>query len=354
MATAHLPTTAKVGLRTQGFTADRGQAESAKQMAPSPFDRETTAGMMMSSPTTAARIATTTTLRGYYPRPMTRRDIFAAGVGAAVMAVGLVGLQQYAGQGIAMKPLPLGATNPASATSPTTASVGTDETWRTANANLAQTVKLTQQRLEQNEAEKKALENELKAAQAKLAAAEGDGAPPRNAFDLTQDDWKELAKTGTVKERYPCGLSPEWHISPDQATALGLSPADAAIVEAAYQKEADRIASATQPGCAKILGNLELARRLGTRVCTEVISESVKDDNPDIQLVANIRAGNVPMPPADKLDPFATMLLAHSGSMQALQTELAKTFGPEDAKRLAFADELGSCRGTWGEVPPKH
>jgi hypothetical protein len=26
MATAHLPTTAKVGLRTQGFTADRGQA----------------------------------------------------------------------------------------------------------------------------------------------------------------------------------------------------------------------------------------------------------------------------------------------------------------------------------------
>jgi hypothetical protein len=56
MATAHLPTTAKVGLRTQGFTADRGHAESAKQIAPSPPDRETAAGMRTSSTRTTPRM----------------------------------------------------------------------------------------------------------------------------------------------------------------------------------------------------------------------------------------------------------------------------------------------------------
>jgi hypothetical protein len=62
MAAAHLPTTAKVGLRTQGFTADRGHAESAKQIAPLPFDRDTTAGMMRSTRITIPRIAATKVL----------------------------------------------------------------------------------------------------------------------------------------------------------------------------------------------------------------------------------------------------------------------------------------------------
>jgi hypothetical protein len=62
MATSHLPTTAKVGLRTHGFTADKGHAESAKQIAPSLFDRDTAAGMMMSSTTSAPRMAATTVL----------------------------------------------------------------------------------------------------------------------------------------------------------------------------------------------------------------------------------------------------------------------------------------------------
>lgn len=33
---------------------------------------------------------------------------------------------------------------------------------------------------------------------------------------------------------------------------------------------------------------------------------------------------------------------------------LAQTFGPEDAHRIAFADEMGSCSGTWGGEAPKH
>ena len=283
---------------------------------------------------------------------MTTRDLLAAGIGAASMAVVIVVLRQCGGGGTAPKSLPVASTIQASASA--APSAPEDEAWRTANANLAQTVKLTQQRLEQNEVEKKALENELKAAKAKLATAEGDGAAPRNEFDLTQDDWKQLAKTGTVKARYPCTFDPDWHVGRDEVTALGLSPSEVAAVETAYTNEEDRIASAIQPGCAKVLANAELARKLGARVCTAVISESMKGTVPDQQLVADIMAGNIPTPPADKLDPFATMLLAQAGSMRALQADLAGTLGPDEAHRLVFSDELGSCSGTWGGEPPKH
>jgi hypothetical protein len=230
-----------------------------------------------------------------------------------------------------------------------------EQAWRTANANLAETVRLTQERLQQNDAEKQELERQLRETKAKLAASEGDGAAPRNEFDLTQDDWKELAKTGTVKAKYPCWVAPEWHVSTSQAAALGLSPAETSAVEAATLNEQDRLAGVIQAGCAKVLGNAELARRLGTQVCEAVVTDSVKDNHPDLQLVADIRAGNVAMPPADKLDPFAAMLLAMSGSMQALQKDLASTLGPEEAHRVAFAGELGSCTGSWGGAPPpKH
>lgn len=40
MATAHLPTTAKEGVRTHGLTADSEHAAAEKQMAPSPLTNE--------------------------------------------------------------------------------------------------------------------------------------------------------------------------------------------------------------------------------------------------------------------------------------------------------------------------
>jgi hypothetical protein len=75
---------------------------------------------------------------------------------------------------------------------------------------------------------------------------------------------------------------------------------------------------------------------------------------PDQQLVADIMAGNIPTPPADRLDPFATMLLAQAGSMRVLQADLVGTLGPDEGRRIVFSDELGSCSGTWGGERPKH
>jgi hypothetical protein len=209
-------------------------------------------------------------------------------------------------------------------------------------------VRLTQERLERNEAEKKDLELQLKEAKAKLVAAENDGAPSRNEFDLSQDDWKQLAKTGTVKARYPCDFDANWNMTPEQQARLGLSPTGAAAVEKAVKTEEARIENVIMAGCATALRDAELAKRLGPRVCEAVIGSSVKDQDGDLQLVANVRAGNSPMPSDSNIDPFAALMFAETGAMTQLQADLAATFGPEEARRIAFADELGSCSGTSG------
>lgn len=280
-----------------------------------------------------------------------RREILAAGIGCACGAALIVLLQQVVSGRDQATTAPASASIP-NAAKPATSSEPPERAWQSANANLVEQVKETQRRLEQNEAEKKVLESALKEAQAKLAAAEGDGAPPRNPYDLTQDDWKELARLHQVKARYPCAFDGEFHISPAQRDALGLSPQEAAEVERVFLDEEDRLASVMQPGCAKVLGSAELARRLGNRVCESVLMNSQKDPNPDIQLVADIRAGNVPMPSPEKVSPYAAMLLAQTESENRLVAELTPTLGPEEAHRIAFSDELGSCSGTSGGPPP--
>lgn len=288
---------------------------------------------------------------------MSRRDVAFTAVGFVCSALGFLALQLA---GVVPAPVralrgkPAGgpaapdSQAPAASAPPSATTISDDEAWRTANANLAETVRRTQQLLDKNEAEKKTLERELKAAKERLAASEGDGGAPRDPYDLTPDDWKELAKEGSVRARYPCVFDPAWQVRPQTAEAMGLAPADAPAIEAAFKREEGRIWSAIQPACARVLGNAELAQRLGPPVCIAVLMHSTKDEKPDLQLVADVRAGNKPMPASWELDPFATLLFAETGAMPALQEDLAKTFGPDAARRIAFADELGSCSGTWG------
>jgi hypothetical protein len=61
-------------------------------------------------------------------------------------------------------------------------------------------------------------------------------------------------------------------------------------VEAASQREEARLAAVVLEGCAKILANAELARIIGTRACTAVISQSAKDNPADLHRSLEPRA----------------------------------------------------------------
>ncbi len=225
-----------------------------------------------------------------------------------------------------------------------------------ANANLANTVSDYRRRLEANERDKERLEGKLKDAERRLAVVQNDGAPPKSEWDLSQADWKELEKQGTVKARYPCDDA-DPHLSGQAIDELGLSPNDASAVEAALARSDQRLRDVVIPLCAQILGSAELANRLGESTCIAVVRDSGKREQSSdaVHLVAAIRAGDAPVPrPNDKTDARTKLLLAETGALTAFEGDLAQTFGPEQAHRIATDDSLSMCKSVYrtNNAPP--
>jgi hypothetical protein len=90
-----------------------------------------------------------------------------------------------------------------------------------------------------------------------------------------------------------------------------------------------------------MLGNVDLARRLGGEMCGMIIQMTAPkgEADKDVQLVADIRAGNKPMPPPGQLDPLASRLLTLTGENATFERELAQDLGPEAAHRIAHDDD---------------
>ena len=70
--------------------------------------------------------------------------------------------------------------------------------------------------------------------------------------------------------------------------------------------------------------------------------------------VAEIRAGQRPAPVAGKeQNPVFDLFYALTGEMGAFESELAQTFGPEEAKRLAYSKEICAGHSTFGGPGPR-
>jgi hypothetical protein len=293
---------------------------------------------------------------------MTRRDAIAGATGAVLGAAVLVGV--YEGKVVvsnARGAVDVGSGHSASAdahgvygpwelaSTTQAAETSNDEPWRTANAGLAEQLAASRRRLEENEARKTALEKDLRLLEARLAVVERDGAPAgpldRDPRDLTPDDLKELAKQGRVRTRFFCPPGGgDWHASPEILDGLGLAPGDAPVIERAVQATQQRMWQAVEPECAKIVGSDEVAKRLGGEICGLVIQNAASqvDANRDIQLVADVLAGNKPMPPPAQIDPLTARLLALTSENAAFERDLAGDLGPEVAHRIARdEDQLG-------------
>lgn len=295
---------------------------------------------------------------------MTRRDAVAATSGALMASAALL-VASYAGSGAlsyARRP-PAGpvpapgdsqgahAAPEANAGATPEAAAG-DDPWRSANANLVDQIKTCQHRLS-------ASQMDLKKAHMTVASLTPDAGPSalRDLYPTTPDEWKELAKVGITRARHWCYPGPDWQPSDDDLAALGLTPSDGPTLTRALAASTQRVWAATETACARIVGAEEAARLGPNMGCWPIILHNYGEDqwSRDAALVANIRAGLVPMPPPDQLDGVATGLLAMTAAAPDLESELTPSFGPELARAIATADLWPPCSVSLGEpLRPKH
>ena len=231
----------------------------------------------------------------------------------------------------------------------------TDDPLMTANANLADIVRDYKHRLESLEGEQAQLKKKLADAEEKLALADGGaGGPKKSEFDLSTDDWATLAKDGTVKYETPC-IAKRRNGTVDPSSfdldKLGLAPTDVPTLQSAYGKSRDRMWGTVIPLCAQAIGSEEVAEKLGPNSCIHVIVDVARTNDPKgtneaMYQVGEIRSGQRAAPGAnDAVSPVLKLFLALTAESKSFESDLAQSFGPEEAHRLAYARD-GMCLGT--------
>lgn len=304
---------------------------------------------------------------------MTMRDVFAALVGALVG--GLVTLGAIGG-GAADRPREgkrgaraiaaaeadrRGArdvgpeASRGAATAEDGAPTAAEAAYARANRNLVDRVRELDGELAALQRRRVTLEEQLAAAKKSAAAAAGgDAAPPKSPFDLSQEDWKTLAKDGTIKFQIPCVRPKPYEPSPDTLAELGLGPGDGAVLREAYARSNERVWSEVGPICTEMLGNAQVAERLGADTCTHLVlnmsrSSDAAASNEAMRQVAEIRAGlRAPPGPGDAVAPVERLFLTLTGENARFEAELASKLGAAEAHRVAYSDTLCRSASTFG------
>jgi hypothetical protein len=302
--------------------------------------------------------------------PVNGRDVKAGVVGAAMTAAALV--SAYEGKvavSHARDTVTLTAGESARTDGSGVRRAGTDpvnvttsnDPLAAANENLADQVRDYKRQLEAIEAQKGTTERQLADAQKKLALADHDAqsGPPKNQFDLTQDDWKQLAANGEVRSRTPCPASDENALAtPQNLAAEGLPESEIQPINAALQQSSQKIWDMLRPLCAKALGgNASIADVLGQATCQSVVFEAAKkteDTTEEMREVAEIRAGERPMPTdMASLGVVGQVLYTMSGESKTLEQQLAQAIGPDDARAFVYGDRGCWWSSNWSTGPRK-
>jgi hypothetical protein len=225
-----------------------------------------------------------------------------------------------------------------------------------ANENLVSQVSEYRARLEAIAAQKIELEQKLKKSEERLAST-ADGGPVRTRaeYDLNQEDWAELAKKGSVKFRIPCMRTEGWTLEDKKLTDLGLAPHDGATIKDAYSRSHERIWKELRPMCAAAIGTTgEVVDKIGPDSCIHLVYDSAaKEDRAAASeahtQAAEIRAGLRAEPgPNEKVHPVLRLFLLLTGANKVFEGDLARSFGPDEARRLAMSDDMCMSNNRWG------
>lgn len=187
------------------------------------------------------------------------------------------------------------------------------------------------------------LETQLRSAEEELAKRARHGATPeRDDLDLTPDDWKQLAVTGGIKYRVPCLLPSDasYTTPPEELEQLGLSPDDGQVLTDAQRRSNARIWATVRPLCAQIVNDEDAVDLLGAQSCISLIERAATKSDPTGTFEARRAVGEVhaglraPPPPAEQ-GPVYRTYMALTSEDDLFQADLAESFGPEDAHRIA-------------------
>jgi hypothetical protein len=303
---------------------------------------------------------------------MVKRDVKAGVIGAALSSLAFVVVYEgkvavsHASSGVELRAgesaqasndgvKRLGADGAAVFEANAAALASADDPLGAANKNLVRQVSDYRSRLESVIAQKTELETKLKRSEDQLAAAQdGSSAAWRSPFDLSQDDWKALVKDGTIKYQIPCFRKTPWSPTPDNLHVLGLAPQDGVTIRDAYARSNERVWSQIKPLCAQAVGSAELAERIGVGTCIHLVLdiEQARDSaavEAAAKSVGEIRAGMRAAPgPGEPSHPVTKLFLATTGEEQNIERDLAQSFGPDEAHRILFSDEMCMQKSTFG------
>lgn len=307
---------------------------------------------------------------------MNKRDVKSGVVGAAITALAFVAVYEgkvavsHAGERV-----DLGAGESAQSGSSGVARSGSlgegekkfdatlaagEEPISKANESLVSQVGEYRRRLEAITAQKVELEQTLKNTEQKLASKSSDGSAPKtqSEFDLGPEEWKELAKDGTIKFAKPCKRPDGWVATPEQLQKLALAPQDATVLQDAYRKSNQRLWTVIRPLCAQALGSMEVADKVGQDTCIHLVLDQTRDKDKEaayeaMRQVAEIRAGLRQAPTGEAASPVLKMFLALTTEMKTFESDLAQSLGPEEAHRVAYADGMCMGHSTFGGPGPR-
>jgi hypothetical protein len=132
-----------------------------------------------------------------------------------------------------------------------------------ANANLSQSLSECSHQLALVTEENVRIEQQLDTERDASADAGKSALARRIARrDLSLDDWKQLAPTGTVKYVLPCA---SFNPSPEAVDGLGFEPHDIPVVRDAFVAARAVAWEEVRPLCASAVGSLNAADRLGLK-----------------------------------------------------------------------------------------
>ncbi|HEU4578435.1 MAG TPA: hypothetical protein VFS67_09280 [Polyangiaceae bacterium] len=212
-----------------------------------------------------------------------------------------------------------------------------------AKAQLAAQLESVNGKLARVQSQKDALQQQQRELEGQLRSLEDQVAErDRYKYDLTADDWRQLASEARVRYRVPClmPLEAHWKMASSELDRLGLSPDDGELVAEAQRRSNRRIWDTLRPLCLQIVSDAEVVDLLGAASCLQLIEKvaSRRDLSASVaarRQVAEVNAGlRVPPPAGQPQHPVFEALLAMSQEARRFEADLAESFGPEEAQRV--------------------